>query len=53
VEEALYIMMKSYDALGMKDLRDDTERVIKQNYPKSDFLAYGQRKKDKPWYQWW
>ncbi|MBL4777048.1 MULTISPECIES: outer membrane protein assembly factor BamD [Ralstonia] len=53
VEEALYIMMKSYEALGMKDMRDDTERIIKQNYPKSDFLAYGQRKKDKPWYQWW
>lgn len=53
VEEGLYIMMKSYEALGMKDLRDDTERIIKQNYPNSDFLLYGQRKKAKPWYQWW
>ncbi|MFX6743284.1 outer membrane protein assembly factor BamD, partial [Acinetobacter baumannii] len=32
-EEALYIMIRSYEALGMKDLRDDTARVMEMNFP--------------------
>ena len=35
-EEALLIMIKSYDALGMKDLADDTERILKKNFPDSE-----------------
>nr|WP_315597818.1 outer membrane protein assembly factor BamD [uncultured Cupriavidus sp.] len=50
-EEALYIMVRSYDALGMKDLRDDTARVMERNYPNSDFIKYGQRRKDKSWWE--
>jgi outer membrane protein assembly factor BamD len=50
-EEALYIMIRSYDALGMKDLRDDTARVMERNYPNSDFIKYGQRQKDKAWWE--
>lgn len=38
VEEALYIMMASYEKLGMTDLRNDAERVLKQNFPDSKFL---------------
>ncbi|MCA3185322.1 MULTISPECIES: outer membrane protein assembly factor BamD [unclassified Cupriavidus] len=49
-EEALYIMVRSYDALGMKDLRDDAARVMERNYPNSDFVKYGQRRKDKSWW---
>lgn len=37
----------------MKDMCDDIECIIKQNYLKSDFFVYGQCKKDKFWYQWW
>ena len=51
-EEALSIMMRSYDALGMKELRDDAERVLKTNYPKSDF-AKGTRSKESPWWKIW
>ncbi|MBY4897608.1 outer membrane protein assembly factor BamD [Cupriavidus sp. AU9028] len=50
-EEALYIMIRSYDALGMKDLRDDAERVMKLNYPDSDFIRYGERRKERSWWQ--
>jgi len=50
-EEALYIMVRSYDALGIKDLRDDTARVMERNYPNSDFIKYGQRRKDKAWWE--
>ena len=35
VEEALYIIVRSYDALGMNDLRDDAQRVLTSNYPVS------------------
>src|SRR6478752_1950427 len=37
LEEALFIMMNSYDALGMAQLRDDTRRVIEKNYPNSTY----------------
>ncbi|AVA33461.1 outer membrane protein assembly factor BamD [Cupriavidus metallidurans] len=50
-EEALYIMVRSYDALGMKDLRDDAARVMERNYPNSDYIKYGQRRKDKSWWE--
>jgi outer membrane protein assembly factor BamD len=38
-EEALAIMVQSYDRLGMTQLRDDASRVLKQNFPTSSFLA--------------
>lgn len=50
-EEALYIMIRSYDAMGMKDLRDDTARVMERNFPNSDFIKYGERRKDKSWWE--
>ena len=36
-EEALFIMAQSYDRLGLTELRDDADRVLRQNYPDSDF----------------
>jgi outer membrane protein assembly factor BamD len=38
-EEALYLMMRSYEALGIEDLRADTERVLRANFPQSTYLA--------------
>jgi len=35
-EEALLIMIRAYDALGMKDLADDTERILRKNFPDSE-----------------
>lgn len=37
-EEALYIMVASYEQLGLPQLRDDALRVLKNNYPKSPWL---------------
>jgi outer membrane protein assembly factor BamD len=51
-EEALFIMIKAYDALGMNDLRDDTERVMRRNFPKSDYYARGLNQKE-PWWKLW
>ncbi|MDM0057027.1 outer membrane protein assembly factor BamD [Variovorax fucosicus] len=53
LEEALYIMVKSYDALGLTQLRDDAQRVLTSNYPKSEYLAKGFRSKDDPWWKFW
>jgi outer membrane protein assembly factor BamD len=38
VEEALYLMARSYEALNMSDLQSDAERVLALNYPDSRFL---------------
>src|SRR5262245_10747106 len=34
-EEALLIMIRAYSALGMTELRDDTERIVRKNFPDS------------------
>jgi len=53
VEEALYVMIRSYDALGMTDLRDDAQRVLTTNYPNSSYLTKGFAAKDSRWWQLW
>ena len=53
-EEALAILVYSYDALGMTQLRDDARRVLNQNYPASSFLKNPLvARKSKPWWQLW
>ena len=52
-EEALAILMRSYDALGMPQLRDDTRRVLEKNYPRSPWLTGNVRPGSKPWWQLW
>ncbi len=34
VEEALNILISSYEALGLSELRDDTRRVLQKSFPK-------------------
>ena len=54
LEQALYIMVKSYDALGMTQLRDDTRRVMEKSYPKSTYLSRGfKSRQETPWWQLW
>ncbi len=53
LEEALYIMVQSYDALGMTQLRDDTLRVMRASYPNSEYLAQGFKRKGGPWWKLW
>ena len=52
-EEGLVILVRAYDALGMKDLRDDAERVLKKNFPESQYLKGDPRKASVPWWQFW
>jgi outer membrane protein assembly factor BamD len=53
LEEALFILYKSYDAMGMNQLRDDAKRVLEQSYPKSVFLTNGGKIQDNPWWKFW
>jgi outer membrane protein assembly factor BamD len=39
VEEALYLMMASYEQLGLAELRQDAERVLRSNFPDSRYLG--------------
>jgi outer membrane protein assembly factor BamD len=52
-EEALYILVQSYDKLELTKLRDDAERVLRLNYPDSTFLTQGQASGYKPWWTLW
>lgn len=51
-EEALFIMVKAYDALGMTDLRDDADRVMHKNFPNSQYFKRGLEQKE-PWWKFW
>lgn len=53
-EEALAILVRSYDQLGLEELRDDARRVLSTNYPESAYLAGATLgRTDKPWWQIW
>ncbi len=52
-EEALYILVRSYDALGMQQLRDDAKRVLDKNFPNSEYLTKGFKPKEEPWWKLW
>ncbi len=53
-EEALYILVRAYSELGLTDLRDDAERVMKKNFPNSEFPEKGfQDGKDDPFWKIW
>ena len=54
-EEALAIMMQSYDRLELKDLRDASERVLRRNFPQSRFLQVGESPVPvgRSWWKFW
>lgn len=51
VEEALYIMVQSYDRLNLDQLRDDADRVLRQNFPDSRYLSEGLASRQRPWWK--
>ena len=50
-EEALYLMVQSYDRLGLTELRDDADRVLRKSYPSTRIDLGNARAK--PWWQVW
>ena len=52
LEEALAIMVVSYDKLKLPDLRDDAQRVLKLNFPNGKY-SKGVSTEGKAWYRFW
>ena len=52
-EEGLLILVQAYDKLGMTDLRNDAERVMKTNFPDSKYLNGKAPTRNVPWWQIW
>jgi outer membrane protein assembly factor BamD len=53
VEEAVFVLVLAYDRLGMGDLRDAADRVMRSNFPESRYLKPGGDRKDVPWWRLW
>ena len=53
IEEAVYILARAYDALGMTDLRDAADRVMHTNFPDSRYLNPDGRRRSAPWWRIW
>lgn len=52
-EEALSLMVTSYQQLGLESLRDDAQRVLEKNFPQSRFLGGSDARAQKSWWQFW
>ena len=52
LEEAMFITIKAYDALGLTDLRDDAERVMRKNFPDSAYYTRG-LDGESSWWKFW
>ena len=53
-EEALSILIRSYDKLGLDQLRDDAERVMRASFPNSALLSgEGFKSTQRAWWQLW
>jgi outer membrane protein assembly factor BamD len=53
LEEAMFIVYKSYDALGMAELRDDARKILDKTYPNSEYLTRGFKSGSDPWWKLW
>ena len=51
-EEALAVMARAYERWDMNDLRDDSLRVLKTNFPNSPWLK-GDVSRSDPWWKLW
>ena len=49
-KEALQILVKSYDALGMKELKADSQRILDKNFPETTNTP---SKKPSAWWKLW
>ncbi|MGI4814769.1 MAG: outer membrane protein assembly factor BamD [Janthinobacterium lividum] len=54
-EDALQVMVQSYQALGQQQLADDTRRVMASTFPDSPYLTGRSRNRapDRHWWQLW
>ena len=51
--DALQIMIESYDRMGLKELRDDTKKVLAKNYPHDKLTQQGANRTNSSWWKFW
>jgi len=51
-EEALFVMIAAYGALGLAELKSDSERIMRKNFPQSAYLSGGPANQN-PWWRLW
>lgn len=52
VEEALFLLVESYEKLEQEQLKNDALAILKQNYPDSPYLK-GEDPNKRPWWKIW
>lgn len=53
VEEALVVMISAYDYMELDDLKNDTLRILKTNYPQNPMLTGKITQDEKIWWKFW
>lgn len=53
LEEAMYIIYKSYEALNLVQLRDDAKRIMETSFPNSELLQSGNKSVARSWWKFW
>lgn len=48
-DDALQVLIHSYDKLGLAQLRDDTVKILERTFPQSEYFSAS----SKPWWQIW
>ncbi len=49
-EDALDVLVRAYDRLGLEQLAEDSRRILKSTFPESRYLAEAS---PKPWWRFW
>ena len=53
IEEALALMMVSYERLGLPEQKDASKRVLERTFPNSAYLKEGIQFEEKSWWKVW
>ena len=53
VEEALMTMISAYDYMELTDLKEDTLRVLKKNYPENPLITGKVVQEERAWWKFW
>ena len=53
VEDALVTQISAYDAMDLTDLKNDTLRILKTNYPENPMVTGKINEDEKIWWKFW
>ncbi len=53
VEEALVVSVSAYDYMDLADLKEDTLRILKTNYPQNPMVTGKYSEDEKVWWKFW